>query len=314
MPPAIHSVVLAVCTRRRPVLFTELVKSLSRLVVPPDRNFHVVVADNNPEKHYCLYIGDLLRGLPFESSYDHEPAAGYTNARNKALELALQVPADLLAFVDDDVTLDANWLIGHLRSYDEFACDVVGGAIHGGSSRHKHGRRFTHGEQRPTIGTCNVSFRRWLAADDGLGLRFDPRFNRIGGEDKAFFSKAHHLGATIIVSAYPVVEQRYTSEDDRIENMLNKAEVSSIMRRNEVVTIRKEQGRFAATVAAVGGIRFGIKSLAAYLDFCVSAVLLVSSRKERKRLSAYKNFSKMIDGFKGLNGEYIARYDIRRSF
>ena len=313
-PAELNSVTLAVCTFRRPALFEKFVRSVDGLVVPAGIRFQLVVADNNAESHYELYIRDLLEGLRFKSLYGHEPEAGYANARNKALQLALQTDAELLAFLDDDMALDPNWLLGHLRSYQEFACDVVGGAIMGGQSRHKHGRRFAHGEERPMIGTCNVSFGRWIASEDGLGLRFDPRFNKTGGEDKAFFSEAHRQGAKIVVSVYPVVHHSSAPGRAPLEDLKNKAQVSSIMHRNAIARLRNERSFPAALMAALGGLRFGLKSLFGYVDYSVSGLLRASGRAERKKVSAYKNFQKMVQGFKGLSGDYVKRYEVRRSF
>jgi glycosyltransferase involved in cell wall biosynthesis len=307
------SLTLCVCTYRRPEFFTQFVRSVEALIVPADVTFHLAVADNNAESHYKLYIKDLLGRLQCPASYGHEPAPGYASARNKALELALKTSAELLAFVDDDMTLDPNWLLGQLRSYKEFACDVVGGAIRGRRSRHDTGRRFAHGEERPTIGTSNVSFKRWIVVEDGLGLRFDLRFNATGNEDKDFFSAAHRGGARIIVSSYPIVYDSIGTGDARVMDLRNKAQVCSVMYRNEIVRLRKEQSFPAALAAAIWGLRFGLKSLPIYLDYRVSRLFNASDRAAQKHVSAYKNFQKMVQGFNGLGGDYVAREAVRRS-
>jgi glycosyltransferase involved in cell wall biosynthesis len=307
----IASVTLCVCTCRRPEFFSRFTRSLETLIVPSAVTFHLSVSDNNAVSHYELYIKDLLERLPFASSYGHEPAPGYSNARNRALELALKTPAELLAFVDDDMTVDPTWLLGHLRSHEEFACDVVGGAIHGRRSRYNTGRRFAHGEVRPTIGTSNVSFKRWIAANDGLCLRFDPRFNASGGEDKDFFSSAHRGGARIVVSSYPIVHDSIGNQDT---NLWNKAQVSSIMHRDRIVRLRKEVGFFAGLASAIWGVRFGLKSLPVFLDYQVSLLFKNPDRALQKQISAYKNFQKMVQGFNGLRGDYVARHEVRRSF
>jgi len=304
------SVTLGVCTKARPHLFANFTRSVEKLTVPGGVEFLLAVADNNPESQHDLYVGELLGALPFKTLYGHEPKPGYANARNKALELALKTDADLLAFVDDDMMLDRDWLLGHLQSYREFDCDVVGGAIKGGSSRHKHGRRFAHGEFRPTIGTCNVSFRRWLAADDGLGLRFDPTFNKTGGEDKAFFAEAHRQGAKIVVSAYPVVHHSVALAQD----LKNEADVSVVMQRNKVARLRNERGFLAALGSSLWGVRFGLKSLPASLGYVISSLLGAQDHATRKKISAYKNFLKMIEGFKGLSGDCVDRSAVRRDF
>jgi len=307
----IASVTLCVCTSRRPELFSQFMRSLETLIVPSAVTFHLSVSDNNAVSHYESYIKDLLERLPFASSYGHDPTPGYSNARNRALELGLKTPAELLAFVDDDLALDPNWLLGHLRSYEEFACDVVGGAIHGRRSRYDTGRGSAHGEVRSTIGTSNVSFKRWIVADDGLCLRFDPRFNATGTEDQDFFSSAHRGGAKIVVSRYPIVHDSTGNKD---ANLWNKAQVSSIMHRNRIVRLRKEVNFLAALVSAIWGVRFGLKSLPVFLDYQVSLLFKNPDRALQKQISAYRNFQKMVRGFKGLRGDYVARHDARRSF
>jgi len=307
----IASVTLCVCTSRRPELFSQFMRSLETLIVPSAVTFHLSVSDNNAVSHYESYIKDLLERLPFASSYGHDPTPGYSNARNRALELGLKTPAELLAFVDDDLAVDPNWLLGHLRSYEELACDIVGGAIHGRRSRYDTGRGSAHGEVRSTIGTSNVSFKRWIVADDGLCLRFDPRFNATGTEDQDFFSSAHRGGAKIVVSRYPIVHDSTGNKD---ANLWNKAQVSSIMYRNRIVRLRKEVNFLAALVSAIWGIRFGLKSLPVFLDYQVSLLFKNPDRALQKQISAYRNFQKMVRGFKGLRGDYVARHDARRSF
>lgn len=62
------------------------------------------------------------------------------------------------------------------------------------------------------------------------------------------------------------------------------------------------------------GVRFGIKSLPIFLDYRVSLLFKNADRALRKQISAYKNFQKMVEGFNGLRGDYIARHEVRRSF
>lgn len=307
------SVALMVCSYQRPALLANFLTSLSQVTVPPEVTLHVVVADNNPDSHHASYIAELLQGLPFPASYGHEPETGYSNARNKALALALKTPAELLAFVDDDMTPDPDWLLGHLRSHEAFGCDVAGGAIHGRKGGPEHGRRFAHGEFCPTMGTTNVSFKRWLVdGEEGLGLRFDPRFNKTGREDKAFFSEARARGARIVFSTFPVVHDTMSGQGWR-EEMKNKAVVSAIMQRNAIVTMRQERGLTTAFAGALWGLTYGMKGVAGYADHAASRLLGLSVRSDRKRLSAYKNVLKTVEGFKGLSGDHVARYEIRRS-
>jgi hypothetical protein len=60
-------------------------------------------------------------------------------------------------------------------------------------------------------------------------------------------------------------------------------------------------------------LRFGLKSLPIYLDYRVSRLFNASDPAAQKHVSAYKNFQKMAQGFKGLGGDYVARQAVRRS-
>ncbi len=305
-------VALMVCTYRRPDAFPKFVDSAAKLDIPAGLTLHLCVADNNPKSHYDRYIGASLAKLPFAHSYGHEPEPGYSNARNKALKLALKTRADLLAFSDDDMELDHDWLTGHLRSHAEFGCDVVGGAIRGRDGKHEHGRRFKHGQVCNKQGAGNVSFRRRLVDAQGLALRFDPGFNKTGREDQAFFSQAHAQGVKIVFSKYPVVYDPSMGGGDWQAELMNKADVSALMLRNDIVQARKERGFLPALGAAVWSGRFAVKYLISQADAFVSKRLGRSRRAGLKAVSAHKNIRKVAEAFKGLRGDYVSRGDARR--
>lgn len=308
----IKRVTLMVCTYKRPNTFPKFIDAVSRMRVPRGIEFHVAVADNNPTSQRDAYIARALDRLQFAYSYGHEPEAGYSSARNKALELAHATAPDLLAFSDDDMELDEGWLEGHLRSHAEFDCDVVGGAIHRRGGKHEHGRRFSHGEACKVQGAGNVSFRSWLTDADGLALTFDARFNKTGREDQSFFSLAHAQGAKIVFSAYPVVHDPSMEGDNWLPELMNKAEVSAIMLRNDIVQLRKERGLLPAVAAALWSVRFGLKYLASLAGIAISRMLGQSRRADLKRVSAHKNGRKFVEAFKGLSGDTVSRGDVRQ--
>lgn len=301
-----------VCTYQRPEQLPRFLESVSGISVPDGIEFHVVVADNNPVSALETYIGPALSKLPFEYSYGHEPRGGYVRARNKALELALKTNADLYAFSDDDMELDPDWLEGHLKSHAEFGCDVVGGAIRGRMSGHAHGRRFAHGEHCKTQGTGNVSFLSRLIDPDGLALRFDMAFNKTGREDQAFFREAHAKGATIVFSKYPIVHDPSMMGEAWIEELENKAAISALMLRNDIVKIRKERGLLPAIGTAIWSLRFAVKAAISSIDHIASRLSGQRKRADRKRISAIKNKAKATQAFKGLAGDYVARNSARR--
>ncbi|MEC9367136.1 MAG: glycosyltransferase family A protein [Pseudomonadota bacterium] len=310
--PEISSVTLMVCTYRRPDLLPRFLESVADVRIPTGISLHVAVADNNPRSHFDDYIGSALARLKLPTSYGHEPKAGYSSARNKALELALATPSQLFAFSDDDMALDPGWLAGHLRSHSEFKCDVVGGAIQGRLGPHEHGRRFAHGEECNTQGAGNVSFRRWLVDPNGANLRFDRALDKTGREDMAFFRAARSLGARIVFSSYPVVHDVVMGGDGWLEELENKAWVSAVMQRNDIVRARREKGFATAFARALAGVRFGLKSVPGLAGWALAILGGDAGKAARKRVSAIRNFYKMTEGFRGLTGDYVARGDARR--
>ena len=305
------SVTLAVCTYRRPVLLAQFIQSVAKIYVPADIDFYLVVADNNEESKREAYIGELLEALTFKWLYGHEPSPGYSNARNKALFLALQTPAEIIGFVDDDMTLDQGWLTGLLQSYEEFSADVIGGAVDAQGSIRR--RWHKHGERCDFIGTRNVSFKRWIVDKTGAGLTFKSPFNQTGGEDVAFFAAAVNSGAKIVYSELSLVHDQTLGENvSPKEELANKALTSATMQRNKIVRLRLERGLAIALLSALWGLQFGLKAIIAYGDFVASTLVGNTRRAIQKKFSGDKNLAKVIEGFRGLSGQLVARYEIRR--
>lgn len=305
--PDIGSLALMVCTYRRPACFRAFVGSVARLDVPQGVRLSLVVADNNPESAYESYIRDLIASLPLATRYGHQPEAGYSNARNLALELALTTDAEILAFVDDDMLLEPDWLVGQLRSYRELGCDGVSGALVG------HPQKFVHGQPKPVTGMGNTSFKRSWVASDGLALRFDPRFNRTGYEDQAFTRAASDAGMVIVYSDYPrVVDTAATGSDWQAEQM-NRARIAAITRRNRIVALRREKGYLPALAVALASLGYGVKSIGLTAQRLAMSALGNADAAARARISAWKEWHKMLESFRGLAGETIARQDVRRS-
>jgi GT2 family glycosyltransferase len=98
------SVSVIVPTAGRPERLHRCLSSITRLTYP---NFEVIVADNRPDDHRTREVVCELaaRGRPVR--YLRAPLPGSAAARNQALA---ESRADIVAFTDDDVEVDAEWL------------------------------------------------------------------------------------------------------------------------------------------------------------------------------------------------------------
>jgi succinoglycan biosynthesis protein ExoM len=151
----------------------------------------VIVVDNEPEPNNRALFEE------FGGVYVHEPRRGIANARNAAVEAALAAGADFVAFTDDDCEPAEIWLADLLEVQWNTGADVVRGRTVFSYPdplpwwvlpRKKKSR--LPAMARPVkplhVSTSNVLFSSRLIRADGLGLRFDPRFDATGGEDSEF--------------------------------------------------------------------------------------------------------------------------------
>lgn len=101
---------VVVCTRDRPESVRATLRSLLAMRYRP---FEVIVIDNAPSSDTTREVVLAAYGDP-RVRYVREPRPGLSCARNRGL---MEASADLVAFTDDDVTVDRWWLDGILRGF-----------------------------------------------------------------------------------------------------------------------------------------------------------------------------------------------------
>jgi GT2 family glycosyltransferase len=104
------SLTVAICTKDRPDNLARCLNSLLPLQSP--NAFEIVVIDNAPSDDRTQA---LVSGVP-SVRYVREPKPGLNFARNRALE---EANTELLAFLDDDVVVDRQWLKGLMTAWAE---------------------------------------------------------------------------------------------------------------------------------------------------------------------------------------------------
>lgn len=108
--PAEH-VTVAICTRDRPEILRRCLDRVVRLEYP---RLDILVVDNAPAgdgTHQAVL--DFARD-DARLRYVREDRPGLSCARNRALE---QATGSILAFTDDDVSVDARWVDGLIRGF-----------------------------------------------------------------------------------------------------------------------------------------------------------------------------------------------------
>lgn len=106
---------VAICTKDRTDNLSRCLASLVKLQLPSPEStpqFEILVVDNAPSDDQTQ---QLVSALP-SVRYTQEPKPGLDFARNRALQ---EATGTLLAYLDDDVTVDRGWLQGLKTAWAE---------------------------------------------------------------------------------------------------------------------------------------------------------------------------------------------------
>ena len=116
------SVVIA--TRNRSILLGRTLRALASQRWPSEQ-MDIIVADNGSNDDTRAVVdGCIADGLPVQYVFVAEP--GKSHAVNVALRLTR---GELIAFTDDDVQPDPDWLAGLVRAVEETEADYIAGRI-----------------------------------------------------------------------------------------------------------------------------------------------------------------------------------------
>jgi len=225
MPPAkpnqLPSLTVAICTKDRPDNLARCLNSLLKLQANAS-GLEILVVDNAPSDERTKELVTSLPGL----RYVREPKAGLDFARNRALQ---EATGEFLAFLDDDVVVDAQWLDGFLEAWAEnpdagaftglvlpyeLATEAqilfeLGGGFRRGFEKIRYGKILPGNPLYPCgsgiFGAgCNMAFRREvLLKIGGFDDALDTGAPLPGGGDLDIFYR-------VIRAGYPLVyEPRY---------------------------------------------------------------------------------------------------------
>jgi len=118
------SVILA--TYNRAVGLTKALQSFSRLAIPADLAWELIVVDNNSKDNTRTVVEEFAKAATFSVRYVFEARQGRSNALNFGIAHA---QGEIIAITDDDVILGPEWLVNVKRAFDEFDCAAVAGRV-----------------------------------------------------------------------------------------------------------------------------------------------------------------------------------------
>jgi glycosyltransferase involved in cell wall biosynthesis len=119
-------ITVILCTYNRCASLPRVLESVAAQILPESVDWEVIVVDNNSTDQTRAVAEDFCRRYPNRFRYLFEQQQGLSRARNAGIRAAY---GDVIAFTDDDVKLDSNWLRNLTASLHNNAWSGAGGRI-----------------------------------------------------------------------------------------------------------------------------------------------------------------------------------------
>lgn len=119
-------ITVILCTYNRAQSLTKALESVAQSKMPESTQWEVLVVDNNSRDATRSVVEEFCRRNPLRFRYLFEPKQGKSYALNSAWQAA---NADVLAFMDDDVEVDPDWLYNLTASLTRGEWNGAGGRI-----------------------------------------------------------------------------------------------------------------------------------------------------------------------------------------
>jgi len=199
--------VIAICTRNRPVTLSRLLDCLSSQKWPP--NTSLLVVDNGLEQSAEQLVHSAAGMFPVTVRYLPESKIGYASVRNRAVNECLTSSA--VCFLDDDAVVPNDWIVSMHAAHLKNPVSLV-------RSRYSHVITMPTGagevlDLRESLGSIQslspAGTSGLLIPIAALGPeRFDEFFNYSGGEDIDLLQRLMRKGVSEIIADTVVFEQQ----------------------------------------------------------------------------------------------------------
>lgn len=120
------NITVILCTHNRSELLREALQSAMAMKLPEDVSWEVLVVDNNSSDRTPVVVNEFHDRYPGRVRYLFEAKPGKSYALNAGIRAA---HGDILAFMDDDVTVDPLWLRNLTASLDRDEWAGSGGRV-----------------------------------------------------------------------------------------------------------------------------------------------------------------------------------------
>jgi glycosyltransferase involved in cell wall biosynthesis len=216
-------------------LLRRLLDAVSRQRTDGVFDYSTVVVDNDAAQSARGIVSAFQESHGIHVAYYCEPEQNISLARNLSIEKA---PGNFVAFIDDDEFPEEDWLLAAYCACAKYKADGVLGPVRphfqtpppnwivkgGFFSRPSFATGSVIRDLRHTR-TGNVLLRRPVFGDE---VPFEPRFGRIGGEDKNFFGRKIAAGGVFVWCDEAIVYETVPEDRWRRGHLLRSAFVRGV--------------------------------------------------------------------------------------
>ena len=114
-----------ICTYNRCESLKKTLESLLGMVIPEDLTYEIIVVDNNSSDRTRQTVEEV-KGLEKHLRYIFEENQGKSFALNTGI---INAKGRWIAFLDDDVLVDKNWLNNLCNAFKRYECGAIQGKI-----------------------------------------------------------------------------------------------------------------------------------------------------------------------------------------
>jgi glycosyltransferase involved in cell wall biosynthesis len=120
------NITVILCTYNRCAILSKALASVAVSNVPESIQWEVLVVDNNSKDQTRDVVEDFCRKYPGRFRYLFESQQGLSHARNAGIR---EARGQILAFMDDDVTVESTWLQNLTSPFPTGVWNGIGGRV-----------------------------------------------------------------------------------------------------------------------------------------------------------------------------------------
>jgi glycosyltransferase involved in cell wall biosynthesis len=116
---------VAICTWNRHALLRQTLEQMTRLIIPADVEWELLVVNNNSTDATDAVLAEFAGRLSLRRVF--EPTPGKSHALNRA---AREAAGDYIIWTDDDALVDPMWVAEYVRAFRRWPeCALFGGHV-----------------------------------------------------------------------------------------------------------------------------------------------------------------------------------------